>query len=112
METVAVTPPEPLAKAASRIAALTEAWNDATYEDLLFPTFEKGEMKTFFAGVGHDAGGCKVERATGGDGAQQAKWRLACEKAPIDLELTIDGHNGRVGRLLVTPAKDATGACK
>ena len=91
----------------------SQQWHERTnwhslsfYGDLskLAATFEKGEMKTFFAGVGRDAGGCKVERATGGDGAQQAKWRLACEKAPIDLELTIDGHNGRVGRMLLTPA--------
>jgi CubicO group peptidase (beta-lactamase class C family) len=106
-----VAPPDALSKAAARIAALPETWNDATFDELLTPTFERGEMKTFFAKVGKDAGACKVDHVTGGDGAQQAKWRLECTKAPLDLELTIDGHNGRVGRLLIVPAKEADMRC-
>jgi CubicO group peptidase (beta-lactamase class C family) len=105
MQTPVVTPSAALGAIATRIAGLSEAWDDATYDGLLYPAFEKDEIKPFFGKIGRDAGACKVDRSLKGNGTTEGTWRLACAKVPLDLELSLDAKTGHVAHLLIVPAK-------
>jgi CubicO group peptidase (beta-lactamase class C family) len=98
-------PSEPLARAAARVAALTGRWDDATYDEVLYPTFDRDEMRAFFGRVARDHGVCKLGDLVASDGEQRAVWRLACGGGELEMTLDLDPHNGRAGSLLVVPPK-------
>ncbi len=106
-----IAPNEVLARTATRIASLCGTWDDATYDELLAPTFDRSEMARLFEGVARDAGPCTVDRATESDGATHAKWRLTCAKKALDLELTIDPRNGRANQMLIGVTKSDHDRC-
>jgi hypothetical protein len=99
-----VTPSDALSRAATRVASLSAKWDDATYDELLAPAFDRTKLQRFFDDIARDAGACTVGRAIDGDGATQGKWRLSCAKLPMSLELALDAKTGRVGRLVMLPA--------
>jgi CubicO group peptidase (beta-lactamase class C family) len=98
-------PPSPaMAGAAARIAGLIGGWSDATYEQVLAPTFPRPAMQDFFRGVRAQYKSCKVGKAMAGDGERRATLALACAAGgDLALSLALDDKGARAVGMRIVP---------
>jgi CubicO group peptidase (beta-lactamase class C family) len=90
-------PPSPqLADAAAGVASLVDVWSDASAERLFAPAFDRDALRKRLKALAAARGACRIDRALGGDGKARYKVLLACERAPVVLDLRLDEAGARV----------------
>ena len=104
-------PSDRLSEAATRIAALTGRWDDAAAARLFDGKLDRAWARKLFADTATARGACKVDRAVGGDGARRAKVRLACERYPVVVDLSINERSGKVTSVRFDPVAAPAGKC-
>ncbi|HEU4405762.1 MAG TPA: serine hydrolase domain-containing protein [Polyangiaceae bacterium] len=105
-------PPSPaLADAAARLVALASSWEDAAAERLLDPSLDRAALKKRLSAVAAARGACRVERPLGGDGRGRYKALLACERAPVALDLRLAEASGRVSAVEFEAPPGPAGKC-
>jgi CubicO group peptidase (beta-lactamase class C family) len=98
-------PPDPaLAKAAARLTALVQRWDDTAYDALVAPMVNRAEMKARFAQAGAAHGSCKIDHGNAPGDKRRGHFVLACARGgPLELDAELDDKSGKLTSVTFGP---------
>ena len=92
-------PPGPRLEAvAGGLVRALGGWDEAAVS-LFEPGLDLRRLKNALERVGLEHGRCSLERALWSDGESEARYRLACLQAPLELGFRIDATSGKITRV-------------
>lgn len=107
-----VLPPSPaLTSAANGLSALIGRWDRAAAAKLFDKGADLEKIQKTFAATAEQRGACRVERPVSGDGKTKARFRLACDRYPIMLDLSFTEKTEKVATARFLPVPFRGGRC-
>lgn len=95
-------PGQRLEAVASGLVRALGSWDPAA-ASLFEPGIDLRRLKNALERVSLEHGRCELDRSLWSDGQSEARYRLTCAEAPLELELRIDLGSGKITRLTSTP---------